>query len=86
MTMMCKDPTMIEAYQHGKDLYAQIASLSFNTSYRECLEFATDENGEFILDEHGEKITYPAGKERRSQAKSMKKCSFYVNRITHGCA
>lgn len=84
--MMCKDPLMIDAYQQGKDLYAQIASLSFNTSYRECLEFMTNEDGSFVLDENGEKITYPAGKERRSQAKSMKKCSFYVNRITHGCA
>lgn len=77
---------MINAYKEGKDLYAEIAALSFNTSYRECLEFMTNEDGSFVLDDNGEKITYPAGKERRSQAKSMKKCSFYVNRITHGCA
>ena len=69
--MMCQDPLMIDAYQQGKDLYAQIASLSFNTSYRECLEFMTNEDGSFVLDENGEKITYPAGKERRSQAKSI---------------
>ncbi len=71
MTQMCQDPKMIQAYQNNKDLYAEIAALSFNTTYRECLEFMTDEDGNYILDENGERITYKAGKERRSQAKSI---------------
>ena len=71
MTMMCEDPMMLDAYSHGKDLYAQIASLSFNKTYRECLEFQTDENCEWILDKNGDRIPYPDGKERRGQAKSI---------------
>lgn len=57
--MMCQDPSMIKAYQEGKDLYAEIASLSFNTTYENCLEFRPDGT------------TNPEGKERRSQAKSI---------------
>ena len=59
MTQMCGDPKMIEAYQKGKDLYAEIASLSFNTTYENCLEFRPDGT------------TNPEGKNRRSQAKSI---------------
>ena len=59
MTQMCQDEKMIRAYQEGKDLYAEIASLSFNTSYEECLEFRPDGT------------TNPEGKNRRSQAKSI---------------
>lgn len=59
MTVMCQDPTMIEAYNNGKDLYAQIASLSFNKPYEQCLEFNPDGT------------TNPEGKERRSSAKSI---------------
>lgn len=59
MTMMCQDPKMIKAYQEGKDLYAEIASLSFNTTYDNCLEFRPDGT------------TNREGKERRSQAKSI---------------
>ena len=59
MTQMCGDPKMIDAYRHGKDLYAEIASLSFNTTYENCLEFRPDGT------------TNPEGKERRSQAKSI---------------
>ena len=59
MTQMCQDPKMIQAYKEGKDLYAEIASLSFNTSYDNCLEFRPDGS------------TNPEGKERRSQAKSI---------------
>ena len=69
--MMCGDELMIDAYKHGKDLYAKIAAMSFNKTYRECLEFQTDENEEFILDKNGDRITYPDGKERRGQAKSI---------------
>lgn len=59
MTMMCQDPLMINAYKEGKDLYAEIAALSFNTTYENCLEFRPDGT------------TNPEGKERRSQAKSI---------------
>ena len=59
MTQMCGDPKMIQAYQEGKDLYAEIAALSFNTTYENCLEFRPDGT------------TNPEGKNRRSQAKSI---------------
>ena len=59
MTQMCQDPKMIKAYQEGKDLYAEIAALSFNTTYENCLEFRADGT------------TNPDGKNRRSQAKSI---------------
>ena len=71
MTAMCKDPSMIQAYKEGKDLYASIASLAFGVPYRDCLEFYTNEDGSWKLDEHGERITYKAGKERRTSAKSI---------------
>lgn len=53
-----KDEGMIKAYQEGKDLYAMIASVAYNTTYEECLE---KHNGELYL----------PGKERRSAAKSI---------------
>lgn len=59
MTQMCGDPKMIQAYKEGKDLYAEIAALSFNTTYDNCLEFRPDGT------------TNKEGKERRSQAKSI---------------
>ena len=59
MTQMCGDPKMIKAYQEGKDLYAEIAALSFNTTYENCLEFRPDGT------------TDADGKSRRSQAKSI---------------
>lgn len=59
MTQMCQDPKMIQAYKEGKDLYAEIASLSFSTTYDNCLEFRPDGT------------TNPEGKARRSQAKSI---------------
>ena len=59
MTQMCGDPKMIEAYKKGKDLYAEIAALSFNTTYENCLEFRQDGT------------TNADGKARRSQAKSI---------------
>ena len=59
MTQMCGDLKMIKAYQEGKDLYAEIAALSFNTTYENCLEFRPDGT------------TNPEGKNRRSQAKSI---------------
>lgn len=65
MTQMCGDKKMLEAYQQGKDLYAQIASLAFDKSYEDCLEFYLDENGKKTTETNKE------GKERRTQAKSI---------------
>ncbi len=57
---MSQDENMINAYKEGKDLYAVIASMSFDRPYEECLEFHPIT---------GEK--QPEGKERRSQAKAI---------------
>jgi len=59
MTQMCGDKKMLDAYKHGKDLYAQIAAIAFNTDYENCLEFRPDGT------------TNKEGKERRSSAKSI---------------
>lgn len=59
MTAMCCDEKMIQAYKEGKDLYAQIASISFNKPYEECLEFRQDGT------------TNKEGKDRRTSAKSI---------------
>lgn len=50
---------MIKAYQKGKDLYAEITALSFNTTYDNCLKFRPDGT------------TNPEGKNRHSQGKSI---------------
>ena len=55
-----KDPSMIEAFQTGKDIYATIASLAFNLPYEKCLEF------------HPETHEYQEdGKARRGEAKTI---------------
>ena len=36
---LSSDPKMLEAYTHGKDLYAMIASSALGVKYDECLEF-----------------------------------------------
>lgn len=56
---------MIDAFQHGRDIYATIASLSFNKPYEDCLEFYVDENGKKTDQVNRE------GKERRTSAKSI---------------
>ena len=53
------DKKMQEAFIHGKDIYATIASLAFHKPYDECKEFRPDGT------------VNPAGKERRSRAKSI---------------
>lgn len=55
-----QDETMLQAYKDKKDLYAVIASMSFDKPYEECLEF-NPVTGEKQVE----------GKERRSQAKSV---------------
>lgn len=59
MTQMCGDAKMLKAYQEGRDLYAEIAALAFNTTYDNCLEFRPDGT------------TNPDGKARRNQAKTI---------------
>lgn len=59
MAQLCGDKKMLQAYIDGKDLYAEIAALSFHTTYDNCLEFRPDGT------------TNKDGKERRSQAKSI---------------
>jgi DNA polymerase-1 len=56
---LSKDKKMQDAFIHGKDIYSTIASLAFNKSYEDCLEFRPDGT------------TNVPGKERRTQAKSI---------------
>lgn len=56
---LSKDKKMKEAFINGKDIYATIASLAFHKPYEECKEFREDGT------------VNPAGKERRTQAKSI---------------
>ena len=53
------DSQMYNTFMQGKDLYSEIASKAFNKPYEECREFNVDGT------------TNKAGKERRSQAKSI---------------
>lgn len=53
------DKKMQEAFINGKDIYATIASLAFHKHYEDCKEFREDGT------------VNPAGKERRTQAKSI---------------
>lgn len=69
------DETMIQAYKDGKDLYAEIASVSFNFPYEDCLEFYPEGT---VIEFEGQKVTCgnkthlnKEGKHRRSMAKSI---------------
>lgn len=53
------DSQMYDSFMAGKDLYSEIASKAFNKPYEECREFREDGT------------TNKAGKERRTQAKSI---------------
>lgn len=53
------DSSLLNTFLSGKDLYSEIASKSFNVPYEECLEFNPDGT------------TNKAGKQRRTQAKSI---------------
>ena len=70
-----QDENMINAYKEGKDLYAVIASMSFDKPYEDCLEFHPE--GTKIELDGKEKICgkkevqNKAGKERRTQAKAI---------------
>lgn len=65
LSFLAHDKHMIDAFQHGRDIYATIAALSFNKSYEDCLEFYVDENGKKTDQVNRE------GKERRTSAKSV---------------
>lgn len=55
-----QDKKMFEAFTHGRDIYATIASIGFNVPYENCLEF------------HPETHEYqPDGKARRGEAKTV---------------
>lgn len=56
---LSNDKKMQEAFINGKDIYATIAALAFHKPYEECKEFREDGT------------VNPAGKERRTQAKSI---------------
>lgn len=53
------DSQMYNTFMQGKDLYSEIASKAFNKPYEDCKEFNADGS------------TNKAGKERRTQAKSI---------------
>ena len=53
------DKKMQDAFINGRDIYSTIAALAFHKSYEECREFRED------------RTVNPAGKERRTQAKSI---------------
>ena len=59
------DPQMYNTFMQGKDLYSEIASVSFHRDYKDCLEFYLDENGNKTEETNKE------GKAYRSQAKSI---------------
>jgi len=60
MAQMCGDEKMLQAFRQGKDFYAEIASVSFNKPYEDCLEFYP-----------GTTTTNVEGKDRRTSAKSI---------------
>ena len=55
-----QEHNLIKAFQEGRDVYATLASLAFNTSYENCLEF-NPKTGEY----------QPEGKKRRNEAKTI---------------
>ena len=70
-----QDPAMLGAYAEGKDLYAVIASMSFDKPYEDCLEFYPEGT---VIQYEGKTVTCghkthqnKDGKGRRTQAKSI---------------
>lgn len=113
---MSQDEGLLKAAREGRDVYSSIAAIAFNTTYEDCSEFFPEgtpirhnEQGEWekcdksicekISDGHSD--TNYAGKNRRSQAKSIVLGELYkniqmplykvicaekyVNPITQGC-
>lgn len=66
---LSQDEKMQKAFKDGKDIYSTIASLAFNKSYEECLEFDREGN------------TKEQGKELRGQAKIIVLSILYGKQI-----
>lgn len=43
LKFLCKNETLKDAYDEGKDLYSTLASILFDCDYEDCLEFRNDE-------------------------------------------
>lgn len=68
LAAMCKkqgDSQMYDTFMAGKDLYSEIASVSFHRTYEDCLEFYLDADGNKTDKTNAE------GKEYRQNAKSI---------------
>ena len=72
---MSQDENMLNAYKEGRDLYSVIAGLAFGKPYEDCLEFYP-EGTKIVIDGKEiicgyKNVQNKAGKERRTQAKSI---------------
>ena len=65
---IAKDKNLYEAFEHGKDIHAFMASLSFKVPYEECLEFRPEDDpqGRWKKGDVNKE-----GKARRKRAKSV---------------
>ena len=68
---LCGDEHLRQAYAEGKDIYAEMASKAFHTTYEDCREFYVDENGNKIIGEDGEPVENVEGHKRRSRIKGV---------------
>lgn len=56
---LAKDHKMLDSFNLGRDIYSHIASIAFDVSYEDCLEFNSDGT------------TNKEGADRRKQAKAI---------------
>lgn len=68
---LCGDEHLKKSYEEGRDIYAEMASKAFHTTYEDCREFYVDENGNKIIGEDGEPIENVEGHKRRSRIKGV---------------
>ena len=66
-----QDKYLVKSLQEGKDPYATIAVGVYKNTYRDNLEFETNEDGSWKFDENGDRIQYPEGAHRRKSVKSL---------------
>lgn len=66
-----QDKYLSQSLQEGKDPYATIAVGVYKNTYRDNLEFETNEDGSWKYDESGDRIQYPEGAHRRKSVKSL---------------
>ena len=71
MAAYSQDPYLMQSLAEGKDPYATIASGVYKNDYRDNLEFETNDDGSWKVDENGERIKYPDGSHRRKSVKSL---------------